>query len=133
METKNKVFDAVAESRKWREATSRKLDAMSVEERLAYLGGVRERYVAEREDVGKSFVDEGASEEPEVMKPPKVFDSVAESRKWKEAVARETAGMSAEERIAYFNRHSSVEDIRREESATESAESCVVREEPPKK
>ena len=49
METKNKVFDALAESRKWREAASRKLDAMSLEERLAYLGSVRERYVAERE------------------------------------------------------------------------------------
>ena len=49
METKNKAFDAVAESRKWREATSRKLDAMSLEERLAYLGSVRERYTAERE------------------------------------------------------------------------------------
>ena len=49
METKNKAFDAVAESRKWREETSRKLDAMSLEERLVYLGSVRERYVAERE------------------------------------------------------------------------------------
>jgi len=29
MVTTNKVFDAVAESRKWRESTSRKLDAMS--------------------------------------------------------------------------------------------------------
>lgn len=133
METKNKAFDAVAESRKWREATSRKLGAMSVEKRLAYLGSVREHYLAEREAVGKSFADEGASEGPEVMKSPKAFDAVAESRKWKEAVARETAGMSAEERIAYFNRHSSVEGSRREESATESVESCMVREDPPKK
>ena len=61
------------------------------------------------------------------------FDAVAESRKWKEAVARETAGMSAEERVAYFNRHSSGEGIHREEAATESADSCTVREEPPKK
>ena len=37
METKTKTFDAVAESRKWREATSRKLDAMSLEERIAHL------------------------------------------------------------------------------------------------
>ena len=36
METKIKTFDAVAESRKWREATSRKLDAMTREERLAH-------------------------------------------------------------------------------------------------
>ena len=50
METKNKAFDAVAESRKWREATSRKLDAMTVAERLAYLSNVRERYAAERKD-----------------------------------------------------------------------------------
>ena len=48
METKIKAFDAVAESRKWREATSRKLDAMTVKERLAYLQSVRERYAAER-------------------------------------------------------------------------------------
>lgn len=48
METKNKAFDAVAESRKWREATSRKLDAMSRAERLAYLDKVRDRYLAER-------------------------------------------------------------------------------------
>jgi hypothetical protein len=48
METKTKAFDAVAESRKWREAASRKLDAMTVEDRLAYLQGVRQRYAAER-------------------------------------------------------------------------------------
>ena len=46
METKTKAFDAVAESRKWREATSRKLDAMTVEERLTYLQSVRERHAA---------------------------------------------------------------------------------------
>ena len=61
------------------------------------------------------------------------FDAVAESRKWKEDVARETAGMSIAERMAYFRRHSSVEKIRRQASVAESAESCVVREEPPKK
>ena len=37
METKTKTFDAVAESRKWREASSRKLNAMGREERLSYL------------------------------------------------------------------------------------------------
>ena len=58
------------------------------------------------------------------------FDAVAESRKWKEAVARETAGMSIAERMDYFRRHSSVETIR---SQASSAESCVVREEPPVK
>ncbi len=34
----------------------------------------------------------------------KKFDAVAESRKWKEAVARETRGMSPEQTIAYFDR-----------------------------
>ena len=48
METKKKAFDAVAESRKWREATSRKLDAMSVQERLVYLQGVRSRFLAKQ-------------------------------------------------------------------------------------
>ena len=48
MDTKTKAFDAVAESRQWREATSRKLDSMTLEERLAYLQSVRERYLAER-------------------------------------------------------------------------------------
>jgi hypothetical protein len=43
MATKTKSFDAVAESRKWREATSRKLDAMSRGERLAYLHQETER------------------------------------------------------------------------------------------
>jgi len=36
MATPTKAFDAVAESRKWREVTSRKLDAMTREERLAH-------------------------------------------------------------------------------------------------
>lgn len=47
MEIKTKTFDAVAESRKWREATSRRLDAMTLEERIAYLRSVRERYASE--------------------------------------------------------------------------------------
>jgi hypothetical protein len=34
----------------------------------------------------------------------KKFDAVAESRKWKEAVAKETEGMTHEETIAYFDR-----------------------------
>lgn len=44
METKTKSFDAVAESRLWRETTSRKLDAMTSAERVAYLRSVAERY-----------------------------------------------------------------------------------------
>ena len=50
METKKKVFDAVAESRKWRAATSRKLDGMSLEERLAHLGRLRQRHIEERKE-----------------------------------------------------------------------------------
>ena len=39
------------------------------------------------------------------MKPErKNFDAVAESRKWKEAVAKETEGMTPEETMAYFER-----------------------------
>ncbi len=60
------------------------------------------------------------------------FDAVAESRKWKEAVARETDGMSIGERMAYFRRHSSVAAIRSRALSEESTESCMVREEPPK-
>ena len=59
------------------------------------------------------------------------FDAVAESRKWKEAVARETEGMTAAERMAYFRRHSSVPAIAARARNPEEP-SCVVREEPPK-
>ncbi len=34
----------------------------------------------------------------------KKFDAVAESRKWKEAVAKETEGMTPGETMAYFDR-----------------------------
>jgi hypothetical protein len=34
----------------------------------------------------------------------KSFDAVVESRKWKEAVARETAGMTREQVLAFFDR-----------------------------
>jgi len=37
------------------------------------------------------------------MKPKKKFDAVAESRKWKEAVAKETEGMTPEQMVAYFD------------------------------
>ena len=33
----------------------------------------------------------------------KTFDAVAESRQWKESVARETEGMTREEVLAYFD------------------------------
>ena len=47
MAIQTKTFDALTESRKWREATSRKLDAMSQTERMAYLKAVGERIRAE--------------------------------------------------------------------------------------
>ncbi len=40
------------------------------------------------------------------------FDAVAESRKWKEAVADATAGMSMNERMVWFRSQSSVAAIR---------------------
>ncbi len=46
METKKKTFDAVAESRQWREVASHRLDAMSPTQRLAYYKEVSERYRA---------------------------------------------------------------------------------------
>lgn len=48
METTIKTFDAVLESRKWREVTSRKLDAMSLEDRLIFLRKKKNEYVAEQ-------------------------------------------------------------------------------------
>ena len=47
MTAKTKKFDAVAESRKWREATSRELFAMTREERLAFLRVETEKLYAE--------------------------------------------------------------------------------------
>ena len=57
------------------------------------------------------------------------FDAVAESRRWKEAVAAETAGMGIRERMAWFRRQSSVPAIR--EQAQSTAGGVVLREEPP--
>ena len=55
---KTKTFDAVAESRKWREATSRRLDAMPLTERLVYLAGVRERFVQRQQESRAWSADE---------------------------------------------------------------------------
>jgi len=44
--------------------------------------------------------------------PKSAFDAVAESRKWKQAVADATAGMSIAERMAWFRSQSSVPAIR---------------------
>jgi hypothetical protein len=59
---------------------------------------------------------------------PRGFDAVAESRRWKEAVAAETAGMSTGERMAWFRRQSSVPAIRGR--AQFAASELVLREEP---
>jgi hypothetical protein len=47
METKTKTFDAVEESRKWRVATSRRLNAMTREARIAHLNALGEKVRAE--------------------------------------------------------------------------------------
>jgi len=47
MESMTKTFNAVSESRKWREAASRKLDAMTPEERIAFLRSVGETFANE--------------------------------------------------------------------------------------
>jgi hypothetical protein len=47
MEIKTKTFDALAESRKWRESASLRLNAMSREERLAHLNALGEKVRAE--------------------------------------------------------------------------------------
>ncbi|MEM1158048.1 MAG: hypothetical protein AAF649_11385 [Verrucomicrobiota bacterium] len=49
--TKTKQFDAVAESRKWREATSNKLDSMTLQDRLAYLLDSKQQYQAKKRDI----------------------------------------------------------------------------------
>ncbi len=58
------------------------------------------------------------------------FDAVAESRRWKEAVSAETAGMTIRERMAWFRQQSSVPAIR--EQAEPTASEPVLREEAPK-
>ena len=59
-------FDAVAESRKWREATSRELFAMSREERMAYLSDARARYLSGTgEQAGKEESSVVREEPPE--------------------------------------------------------------------
>ena len=127
MKTKKKSFDAVAESRKWRIETGRKLNAMPLAERLAYLARERERYLEKQPGLAASFARSAAHEEPVAPKPAKAFDAVAESRKWKEAVARETKGMSRAEVLEFFNSARTASSHPRE-----NEETCVVREEPPK-
>ena len=58
----------------------------------------------------------------------KTFDAVIESRRWKESVARQTAGMSRAELLEFFNsaRTAGIHPRETEE------ETSVLREEPPK-
>ena len=57
----------------------------------------------------------------------KTFDAVIESRRWKESVARQTAGMSRTELLEFFN--SARTAARRQCDAEETS---LLREEPPK-
>ena len=59
----------------------------------------------------------------------KTFDAVAESRRWKEAVSRQTAGMTREQVLAFFNKDQAIAALETMRDADE--ETCVVREEPP--
>jgi len=56
METKTKPFDAVAESRKWKEAVARKTEGMTRMEVLAYFDreAVRQRFQASLAHAKKS-------------------------------------------------------------------------------
>ena len=130
MKAKPKSFDAVAESRKWRIETGRRLNALPLAERLAHLARERERYSKDQSGLAASFAKSLEDEEPTAPKPAKSFDAVAESRKWKEAVARETASMTTAERIAYFNSHSSRSSVMGSAGEKDDA-TCIVREEPP--
>jgi hypothetical protein len=50
----------------------------------------------------------------------KKFDAVLASRGWKEAVARKTAGMSAEQVLAFFNRNQALSRMQSSRKRTAS-------------
>jgi hypothetical protein len=58
----------------------------------------------------------------------KTFDAVAESRRWKQAVARETEGMSCEQVLAYFNKERVIAALASLRQA--DAPQSIIREEP---
>ncbi len=58
----------------------------------------------------------------------KTFDTVLESRRWKESVARRTAGMSRSEVLDFFN-SAETASLQPHDTANET---CIVREEPTK-
>lgn len=62
------------------------------------------------------------------MKTTKSFDAVAESRRWKETVARQTEGMARDEVLAFFDKASAIAALK-----SVAGETCVVREEPTRK
>ena len=63
------------------------------------------------------------------IEPDAGFDAVAESRRWKEAVAAEVAGMSVKQRVAWFRRQSSVAAVR--DLTVSATKNLILREEPP--
>lgn len=58
----------------------------------------------------------------------KTFDTVTESRRWKAAVTRQTAGMSRAELLEFFNKPRSTATY----ASEPGEETCILREEPPK-
>ena len=66
----------------------------------------------------------------------KKFDAVAESRRWKAAVSRQTQGMTRAEVLAYFNRDrcrqgSDGHRVVSYDPADAVESTCIVREDPP--
>ncbi len=60
----------------------------------------------------------------------KRFDAVAESRRWKEAVARQTEGLSREEVLAFFDKAGVLTALSRMRGL--ALPTAIAREEPPK-
>ena len=60
----------------------------------------------------------------------KTFDAVAESRRWKEAVSRQTADMTREQVLAFFDKARVIAGLQKMRDAGEPT--CVVREDPPR-
>ena len=59
----------------------------------------------------------------------KTFDAVAESRRWKEAVSHQTAGMTREQVLAFFNKDRVIAALSKTRHA--DAPARIVREKPP--
>ena len=61
----------------------------------------------------------------------KTFDAVTESRRWKAAVSRQTADMTREEVLAFFNKERVLAALGEMRAGNE--QTCIVREDLPKK